>query len=187
MIVAVLGKIASGKSEIMTILQNKGFYCIYGDKITRALYENGKSGQKKIKKYFGEKFLTQSGDVDREKLRNVVFNSPAKLKLLNTIIHPLVYVELKSMIRKVKKNTDIVLEVPFLDGSELHNVVNKIIWIERSSKLIERTLISERGFSKILAKKVVKLIKRPKEVDFVIKNDGDFSALNFLVSQALDL
>jgi len=187
MIVAVLGKTASGKSEIMAILRSKGFYCVYGDKITRQLYKRGQSGQKKIKKYFGDEFLAPNGEVNRDKLKKVVFDSPSKLKLLNKIIHPLIYKELISIIYKMPKGIDIAFELFTLDDKKLLAMVDKVIWAERSLKLIEKTLIKERGGTRAWAKKVMKLGEKPKRVDFVIKNNSDFSALNFLVTQALDL
>lgn len=187
MIIAVLGKIASGKSEVVRILQNYGFLCIYADKITRDLYKKGAAGQKKVAKYFGKDFLMEDFSVDRIKLRDVVFSSPKKLKLLNKIIHPLVYKEIMFRLSKLPKKVNVVLELTYLDDKKLIAMMDKIFWVERPSNLIEKALIHERGFTKILAKRVIKLGIRPKRVDFVIKNDSDFSALNFLVTQALGL
>ncbi|MFA6991723.1 MAG: dephospho-CoA kinase [Candidatus Gracilibacteria bacterium] len=182
--VAVLGKIASGKSEVMSILRKKGFFCIYSDKIVRELYKSGKQGAELIKKYFGPDYLFEDGEVDRVKLRNIVFEEPNKLKMLNKIIHPLVYAEIIKILKSAK-GANVAIELSYLVDDRLKKNIDKLIWIDRNVRLIEKTLLTERKFSKDLAKKTLRLIKKPIYVNFVIKNDGDLAYLDFLVSKLL--
>lgn len=184
MIVAVLGKIASGKSEVMAILKKKGFFCIYSDKIVREIYKSGGKGPKLIKKYFGSEYLLKNGEVNRVKLRHIVFGSPNKLQLLNKIIHPLVYAEIKKLIKSAS-GKNMAIELSYLVDNRLNRNIDTLIWVDRDVKLIKKTLLTERKFTEDLVEKTIKLIKKPVSVDFVVKNNKDLASLNFLVSKLL--
>ncbi len=176
MVLGVCGKIASGKSEVLKILREKGFYCVEADKIVHDLYKKGAQGARKIEVVFGKKFLKENGEVDRLKLRDEVFEDENKLKLLNDIIHPVVYEEIKSVLsRHHEKN--IAIESVYFDSEFLGDFVSELLWIERPKEGILKVLIDDRGFTRDLAEKVFDYIQKPKEIDFVLKNDGSLSKL----------
>ena len=54
-IIGLTGGISSGKSTVARILEEKGFYRIDADRITRDIYAPGGVGSAVIKKEFGEK------------------------------------------------------------------------------------------------------------------------------------
>lgn len=184
MIIGVCGKIASGKSEIMKILKKKGFYCIEADKIVHDLYKSGGVGAKKIAAYFGEGFLKKDGSVDREKLRNVVFNDDDERKMLENLIHPEVYAEIQRILPGVKAK-NVAIESIYFDHSFLEDFVDKILWVERPIGDIKKVLIEERGFFEGLAIKLIHLIERPREVDFIIENSGELKDLEKSVGELL--
>src|SRR3990167_11346783 len=99
MIVGVIGQIASGKSEVIKIFKKKGFFCLDADKIVHDLYQANGEGSKRVAAVFGEKFLDSRGAVNRIMLRNEVFADENKLKLLNNIIHPIVFEEIVKLLR----------------------------------------------------------------------------------------
>lgn len=185
MIIGVTGKIASGKSEILKIFGAHGFYCIDADKIVHDLYKSGGSGSKVIAAVFGDKFLAKDGSVDRVKLREEVFADEAKLKLLNDVIHPLVYEEI-ALLTKQNEAKNIAIEATYFDPNFLEDFVDKLIWVERSEVEILKVLVKERGFSPELAAKVFNNIEKPADVDFVLKNEGDLGDLRNSVGSVFD-
>lgn len=177
MILGVCGKIASGKSEVLKILKKKKFYCIYADKIVHDSYKGGGVGACKIVAIFGKKFLNKHGDVDRIKLRDEVFYDENKLKLLNDIIHPVVYEEIAGILSKMKPLKNVAIEAVYFDEDFLSDFVDKLLWVERPKKQIIEVLIKDRGFSLELAEKSIVYINKPNKVDFTLKNDSDLSKL----------
>lgn len=185
MILGVTGKIAAGKTEIMKILEKRGFYCIYGDKIVHDLYKSGGEGAKRVAAVFGEKFLDANGAVDRIKLRNEVFEDENKLKMLNNIIHPIVYEEIVNLLEKNSGSfQNIAIEMIYMDESFLGDFVNKILWVERPIEAILKVLVEERGFTPELASKAIGLINKPDKTEFFLKNERNLKDLeNTLISK----
>lgn len=152
MIIGITGKIASGKSRLMKEYEKRGFYCIYADKIVHDLYVSGGSGAKVISAVFGEKFLNKDGSVDRVKLRDMVFADEAKLKLLNDVIHPLVYEEISDLVKK-NEGKNIAIEATYFDPNFLEDFVDEVVLVERPKEEIIKCLVEERGFTEEMAEK----------------------------------
>lgn len=150
MIIGITGKIASGKSRLMKEYEKRGFYCIYADKIVHDLYKKGGVGAKVIEAVFGKKFLMKDGSVDRIKLRDLVFTDENKLKLLNDVIHPLVYEEI-SLLTKQNEAKDIAIEATYFDPNFLEDFVDEVVCVERPKEEIIKCLMEERGFTDEMA------------------------------------
>jgi len=178
MILGVTGKIASGKSEVLKILKKEGFYCVDADKIAHCLYEKGRKGQLLIKKYFGNQYLLPNGEVDRKKLGELIFAKKSKLLLLNKLIHPCVHEEIKSEVDMAKKKfKNIAVEAVYFDKNYLGGLVDKLLLVKRPSHNIYDTLMKERRISEDVANKMFYVLKAPKKIDFVVKNDGTLADL----------
>lgn len=176
MVIGICGKIASGKSELMKILAKKGFYCIDADKIVSDLYKADGEGAKRIEAVFGKKFLDKDGSVNRSFLREAVFTDENKLKLLNNVIHPIVYEKIALLLRNTDKRK-IAIESVYFDEGFLADFVDKIVWVDRSKKEIMNVLKHQRGFNEEMAEKVFELIQKPAKVDFIIVNDAELKHL----------
>jgi len=186
MILGITGKIASGKSEVLKILKKQGFYCIDADKIVYDLYKSGGVGANKIATYFGEKFLNNDGSVNRNKLRDEVFQNDDERKYLENLIHPEVFSVINNLTGR-HKGKDIAIEAVYFDIDFLDDFVDKLIWVARSEDKIIQILLEDRGFDEILAKKLVNLIEKPKKIDFVFENDVSLQNLEKLVLNSLNL
>lgn len=185
-ILGVNGKPASGKSEILNVLEDSGWFCINCDKITRDLYLPGKIGQRRISDFFGEKYLKKNGEVNRAKLRKVVFNDPKKLKILNNLIHPLVISEIKSIIGKHEGKPEIAIEAIDFNEKFFKGLVGKIILVERAESSIVKVLKIDRKLSQKVVEGLLTAWQKPFRVDAVIKNDSTLKALKKKVIIALD-
>lgn len=184
MIFGITGKIASGKTEVMKIFEQKGFFCIYADKVVHDLYGAGGEGAKRIEAVFGKKFLLENGAVDRNRLRDFVFNDENNLKLLNNVIHPIVYEEIKELIGQ-NRNQNVAIESVYFDTGFLDDFVDKIIWIERTKDKILTVLVDERSFSSDLAETVYDSIAKSSNINLVVKNDSDLDALSKKIEKFL--
>lgn len=89
--VGLTGGYASGKTTVAKELERLGCYLIYADKLGyQALQPTGEAYGPTLQA-FGPEILKPDGTINRSKLGAIVFASPEKLALLNSIVHPAVY------------------------------------------------------------------------------------------------
>ncbi len=85
--IGLTGGIASGKSTVASILREKNFVVIDADQISRLAVAKGSEGLKEVVLAFGEDILNAAGEMDRVKMRSIVFADPNQRQRLEGIIH----------------------------------------------------------------------------------------------------
>ena len=85
--IGLTGGIGSGKTTIAKVFKLLSVPVYYADDASKRLYKTDKSLIQKLKAHFGEDIYNED-ELDRSKLATVVFNDPAKLELLNSLVHP---------------------------------------------------------------------------------------------------
>ena len=179
MIIGLTGGIASGKSTVSKYLAEKGFNIYDADKIAKDISEK-KSVQEEIISTFGNKILDKNGNIDRKKLKEIVFENKEKLEKLNGIIHPKVidfYKELK------KQNTDeiIIFDVPLLFESEIDKFCDKILVVISDYEIQLNRIVERDKIDRDLAEKIIKSQlsneERIKKADVVIENNSSLEDL----------
>ena len=179
MIIGLTGGIASGKSTVSKYLAEKGFEVYDADKIAKDISEK-KLVQEEIILTFGNKILDENRNVDRKKLKEIVFKNKEKLEELNGIIHPKVidfYKELK------EKNTDevIIFDVPLLFESGIDKFCNKILVVISDYEVQLNRIVERDKINRELAEKIIKSQlsneERIKKADVVIENNSNLEDL----------
>ena len=179
MIIGLTGGIASGKSTVSKYLAEKGFKVYDADKIAKDI-SGKKSVQEEIILTFGNEILDENGNVDRKKLKEIVFGDKEKLKQLNAIIHPKVidfYKELK------EKNTDkiIIFDVPLLFESGIDKFCDKILVVISDYEIQLDRIVERDKIDRELAEKIIKSQlsneERIKKADVVIENNSSLEDL----------
>ena len=179
MIIGLTGGIASGKSTVSKYLAEKSFKVYDADKIAKDISEK-KSVQEEIISTFGNKILDKNENVDRKKLKEIVFENKDKLKKLNGIIHPKVinfYKELK------ERNTDevIIFDVPLLFESGLDKFCDKILVVISDYEIQLNRIVERDKIDRDLAEKIIKSQlsneERIKKADVVIENNSSLEDL----------
>ena len=179
MIIGLTGGIASGKSTVSKYLAEKGFKVYDADKIAKDITEK-KSVQEEIITTFGDKILDENGNVDRKKLKEIVFEDKEKLKQLNAIIHPKVI----DFYKKLKeKNTDeiIIFDVPLLFESGIDKFCDKILVVISDYEIQINRIVERDKIDRELASKIIKSQlsneERIKKADVVIDNNSSLEDL----------
>lgn len=85
--VGLTGGIGSGKSTAAQIFEVLGIPVYYADVAAKRLMDEDKEVRSSVKKIFGEEAY-KNESLDRKYISSIVFSDPAKLKLLNDIVHP---------------------------------------------------------------------------------------------------
>ncbi len=84
------GGIASGKSTVARCLADLGAKVIDVDVLGHQLLQPQFPAHQKVVEQFGSGVLDPSGNIDRKKLGALVFADREKLRVLNTLLHPLI-------------------------------------------------------------------------------------------------
>lgn len=102
MIIGVTGNIASGKTEVATLLKEMtGGAVVDADAIGRYLLESNPEIQRRVRLDFGADAVDLNTDrIDRKKLSRFVFSGPDNLIRLNRIFYPHMIAEVRTSIMK---------------------------------------------------------------------------------------
>ncbi len=170
--IAVIGGIGSGKSEVMKIANERGFFCLSADEINAELLKTPSYIQK-IATLFPS--VVSNGVVDKGALAKIVFSDRGERKKLNALAHP----EIMRVISECKESP-LVVELPlFIEGGD--EAFDEIVYIraplfKRISRLKKgRGMSVKQAVSRIRAQ-VPSAVLRAKAT-IVIDNSRSLSAL----------
>lgn len=188
-IIGVTGGIASGKSNVCTIIAEQGYPVIDCDKITAELSVKGGSLYNVIIEKFGKEFLLEDGEIDRKKLGKLIFNNSAAKLLINSATHPIIIDEVKRRIGEIPSGL-IFVEAPLLYESKLNEICDKVICVflqkkHQVERLMEREGIDEDyALAKIHSQ--MDLYMKKTLADYVIDSKGTFDETKNQVLKVLD-
>lgn len=175
--IILTGGIASGKSTVAMIFKSMGVSIIDADKIAAELVQPHQTGWIKIKEHFPDKFFDQNGHLIRSKMRAEIIAKPEQKKLLESLLHPLVKMEMMNQCQR-SQSPYIILDIPLF--AENHQQYHKVPYHEMQSLNVEASNIInyQRCLSIITTEKIQ--INRVIERDQVSK----FQAENMFALQA---
>uniref|UniRef100_A0A0P4VWC2 Dephospho-CoA kinase domain-containing protein n=1 Tax=Scylla olivacea TaxID=85551 RepID=A0A0P4VWC2_SCYOL len=178
-LVGLTGGIASGKSTVSTMMKEMGVPVVDADLIAREVVEPGKRAWTKIRKAFGDEVFHESGEINRERLGQVVFSDMEKRRTINKITHPEIYREIQwQVLRHLCRGEQfVILDLPLLyESNKCTNYLFKTIVVTCDDELqLERlmarnTYTEKEAIARIEAQ--MPLEKKCKMANFVIENSG---------------
>ncbi len=114
-VIGVTGGIATGKSTLMGLIKNRGYRIIDADSVAHKLMMKNRLNYRRIVSAFGREILLESGEIDRKKLRNIVFSDRDKLELLNRSTHSAIQDAIETETRLLLSIVDTVfVDIPLL-------------------------------------------------------------------------
>ena len=90
-VVGLTGGIGSGKSSVSEIFEGLGVKVVDADVASRQPVMKGQPALKKIAEKFGSNILTSAGELDRRKLREIIFKESSAKDWLENLLHPLIH------------------------------------------------------------------------------------------------
>lgn len=171
-IIGLTGGIGSGKTSIATYFKAKGVPVYIADNQAIKIMESPEIISK-IKQVFGDSIF-ENEMLNRQKLADIVFDNPEKLKLLNAIIHPAVKNHFSQWILNYKSAAFIVYEsaILFESGSykNCNLIINVIAPIEtRIQRVMKRDSTSRESVLKRIESQWTDE-QRSEKSDFNIEN-----------------
>lgn len=170
--IAVIGGIGSGKSEVMKIAKERGFFCLSADEINAELLKTPSYIQK-IATLFPS--VVSNGVVDKGALAKIVFSDRGERKKLNALAHP----EIMRAISECKESP-LVVELPlFIEGGD--EALDEIVYVraplfKRISRLKKGRGMSVKQAVSRIRSQVPSAVLRAKAT-IVIDNSRSLSAL----------
>jgi dephospho-CoA kinase len=187
--VGLTGGIASGKSSAAQLFVQKGASLIDADLVARDVVLPGEEGFQPVVDAFGRDIVMTSGELDRVKLGIVVFADPAKRKLLDEILHPLIINRIFSRIGYLSDRGYagiVIADIPLLFECGLQERFDKtmLVYADRQTqlqRLMCRNSISPESARQRLCAQMAIEDKR-QYADYVIDNTGSMGALEARVA-----
>lgn len=176
MILGITGVFGSGKTTVAKLFAKHDYKVINADEIGHKLL-NRQPIKNKIIKEFGKPILTK-GEIDRKKLKNIVFCDHTKLIKLNKIIHPPIIKEIKSIIKK-NKNKKIIVDGALLIEAKCLSLFNKLVVVKINKKEQLKRIFRKKKYNKKEVNNIIKSQLSQKEklkyADIVVDNSKDLN------------
>lgn len=188
--VAIVGNIASGKSQVEKILLGFGYKVIDTDKIAHELLENDINTISEIKSVFVDDDIYTDEKISRDKLGKVVFNNTSKKQKLESIMHRKIFDKVEEFFIENSFEKVVFVAIPLLFETNQEKTFDKIIFISADEELRLKRLIQRNNYSEEYAKQRInsQLVEQEKikKSDFVIYNNSDLQALKHNVEDVLN-
>lgn len=178
LLIGLTGGFGTGKSTVARLFRGLGAQVIDADKLAHRALKRGQSTYNVICARFGRKsILGTRGEINRKKLARIVFENPGKRKVLESIVHPFVFRQIKRVTKK--KRGILILEVPLLFETRFNEKMDANIVVRANEKSQIARLGKRSGTSraevKARNKAQMPIEKKAKLADFVIVNNGSLN------------
>ena len=178
--IALTGGVAAGKSSVMTLLRRQwsetGEFFSADEAVHELLTKAGIKSR--VSEVFGSGILSTDGEIDRGKLREIVFRDESLRKQLEGILHPEVRTmgsDFETASREDRKQF-LVSEIPLLYEIESDMARDCDLVVAASEEVQQKRLAEERGLEPAIIDKLIRaqmpLPEKMARADFVIWNDG---------------
>lgn len=198
-VIGIIGGVASGKSTLTKLLQNRGAKVILADAIAHDVLKEPVVIQQ-LSELFGDGILSNTGSakgqsIDRKKLAALVFGNSRdptnRRKQLEAIVHPRIREIAKAQLQSLRRESGlqyIVLDAPLLIEGGWLPYCNKVVFVETSDEL-RQAWAASRGWSRNdwqqrESAQFSLEVKRSHATDILI-NVGDMASLEVEVTKML--
>lgn len=187
-VIGITGSIATGKSSVSNYIKSKGYVVIDSDELVHKLYLKDGILYNKLISYFGES-IKGIDQIDRNALRNIVFNDMNKLQALNSITHPIIFDELKKVIESL--NVDLIfIDVPLLFEAGFEKLCDKVVVVYTNIDIEIKRLMKRDNINKdeacLKISKQMSIEEKVKKAYYVIDNSRDFNNTKKQIDELLE-
>lgn len=143
--VGLTGGIASGKSTVSAMLSGLGAVVIDADVLAREVVAKETPGLAAVVAEFGEALLTPAGELDRVAMGQLVFADEAARRLLEGIVHPLVFERIIELESAAGEHDVVVHDIPLLAESGRADTFDAVIVVDTPHELQMDRMVRLRG------------------------------------------
>ncbi|MEG9532431.1 dephospho-CoA kinase [Mannheimia indoligenes] len=173
-VVGLTGGIGSGKTTVSDLFAELGAEIIDADIVARQVVEKGTPLLAQIVEHFGEGILNAEKELDRAKLRQIVFNNETEKNWLNNLLHPAIRAE---MVKKLQESTAcyVIWVVPLLIENRLTEFCDRVLVIDVSPEIqLERATRRDKSKTETIKNIMEAQVSREERLSYaddVIENN----------------
>ena len=173
--IGLTGGIASGKTTVCDLFKELSVEIIDADVISHELSKKGGAAFEEIIEAFEDEIIGNDGELDRKKLRSIVFNDNTKKKILEGIIHPKVLLSINEKI-KASQSDYLIISVPLMIETGMNAMMDRVLLIDcnvetQIERIIQRDQTSREEAIKIIESQASIESKRELSDDRIINNN----------------
>ncbi len=185
------GGIGSGKSCVAQFFSNLGAAVIDADAISRAVTAPQGAAIAALSAEFGADFITATGALDRDRMRNLVYSDANARKRLEAILHPLIGQEIARQTDAAVQTASrcLVFDIPLLvESSHWRQNLNQVLVVDCAPEVQIQRVMARSDLARAEVQAIIHS-QAPREVrlrgsDLVIFNDDiDLTQLESEVTQ----
>lgn len=153
--VGLTGGIASGKTRISNQFGRLQVPVVDTDIISREILEPGQPGYQEIKNHFGEDILRPDSQIDRSKLRQLIFNNNVEKYWLESVLHPLIFERTQDQIEQYCEASYVIVVIPLLFEVNFTTIVDRVLVVDCEAETQKERLLLRDKISPDLAQKML--------------------------------
>ena len=186
MIIGLTGGIGSGKTAVSETFEKLGITVVDADLASRVVVEKGKPCLEEIAKHFGDDILNENDELNRAKLREIIFNSDSEKLWLESLLHPAIAEQIKDELN-ASKSPYTILVSPLLLETNQRDFCDKILVVDVPVEIQMERTTKRDGVSADQVKSIIKSQinrdERLKLADEIIINEGSIEDLEMIVRE----
>ena len=182
MIIGITGSSGAGKSTVCKMLEKQyHMKVLNADYMAKQLAQKGNRYLAEIVELFGQEILLETGELDREKLANIIYYHKEKREILNQCTFKHISIALQEEIKKLLDKDEkamIAIDAPLLFEAKLETICDLVVAViaKDGERQIER-IMKRDGITR---EKTVRRLQAQMPDEFytsrsqyVIVNDGE--------------
>lgn len=143
-VIVLTGGIASGKTAVSDRFARLGVPVIDTDQIAREVVQPGEAALDEVVLAFGEAVLTADGQLDRPRMRDLIFHDAERRKQLEAILHPAIAERARQRIRATRAPY-CILVVPLLAETGFFSWADRVLLVDAGEETqVQRLMARDR-------------------------------------------
>lgn len=179
--IGLTGVMGAGKSSVIALLKQQHIAVLDCDEINQRLLQKGNRGYMAIVDTFTEQLLDNDGNLDKQKLSDLIFSDPKKKQRAEKLLHPLIQQEIKTYCETCSDPL-VFIEVPLLFEVRWEAYFDEVWVVACDQELLLERLAEYRKVERTEAFRRMKFQLSQEEkcakADVILYNNDSMKMLN---------
>ena len=183
-VIGITGGISTGKTSFCECLREivPAAKFFDADQVAHQLVDLDPGVKEEIRREFGNGIFSDTGDLNRDRLRAIVFGDAGKKRALEEILHPRIRRQWSTEAETYRNSPDFFFaDIPVLYETGGETLCDQVVVVACSSKVQLRWLMERAPLGRAAAEEMINsqmsLDKKIRRADHVVWNNGPRAAL----------
>ncbi len=177
--IGLTGGIGTGKSTVLDRFAARGVPTLDADRLAREVVRPGTAGAREIAQHFGSEYFTPTGELDRQRLGQLVFGDEDARRRLEGIIHPRVHAAIDAWVRELEAAGHAglaVVDIPLLFETGRADSFDRVVVVACEVETQIRRVVKRDGLSEEDVRRRIAaqwpIADKARRAHHVIRTDG---------------